>query len=382
MTVLKVAFVLGESSGDRLGADLLPTLRMMAEENGQTIETCGLAGPLLAKQGCASLFDIEEIAVMGFSAVIARLPTIMRRVYQTVDHLVQQKPDIVVLIDSPDFTHAVAKRFRRKCPDVPIINYVCPSVWAWRPGRAVKMRAYVDHVLTLLPFEPKALEDLNGPLGTYVGHPLVREIEQWKADHQVERQSEPPLLVVLPGSRGSELKRHLTMFVDAMVELKRMGVAFEAVMPAVPHLKSQMESAAKDWPIPVTIVDAEDNNETFARAHFALAASGTVSLQLALHGVPMTVAYKLDPVARPFGHLIKVWSVVLPNLIADWPFVSEDLNEQAHPIKLAKRLARLAADTPERQRLFEGFADVHRAVATPRPPAEVAAEVILQHTSR
>ena len=136
----------------------------------------GLAGPRLAKQGVASLFDLDDIAVMGFTAVAARLPTIVRRVRQTVRDIVKTAPDVVVLIDSPDFTHAVARRVRRARPDIPVVNYVCPSVWAWRPGRAKAMRAYVDHVLTLLPFEPQVLRDLDGPPGTYVGHPLAQDM--------------------------------------------------------------------------------------------------------------------------------------------------------------------------------------------------------------
>src|SRR5690606_7493231 len=162
---------------------------------------------------------LDDIAVMGFTAVIGRLPTIIDRVHRTVDAVVAAKPDILVIIDSPDFTHAVAKRVRRRLPDLPVVDYVSPSVWAWRPGRARRMRGYVDHVLALLPFEPAAHQRLGGPACTYVGHPLIERLGELRPAHG-ER---PPLagggpatVLVLPGSRRSEVSRLLPVFRETL----------------------------------------------------------------------------------------------------------------------------------------------------------------------
>ena len=168
---LRIWLVAGEESGDQLGAKLMGALRAALGPAPVTFE--GVGGEAMAAQGLRTLFPLSDIAVMGIGAVVARLPSLVQRVYRTVDAIVQGGPDAVVIIDSPEFTHAVAKRVRRRLPALPIVNYVSPSVWAWRPGRARKMRAYVDHVLALKPFEPDAHRRLGGPPCTYVGHPLI-----------------------------------------------------------------------------------------------------------------------------------------------------------------------------------------------------------------
>ncbi len=376
---IRVYFVLGEASGDDLAADLHSALKNKFDSEGKILDAVGLAGPKLTRCGVRSLFDIEAIAVMGISAVIARLPKIIARVRQTVADIADKKPDVILLIDSPDFTHAVAKRVRKKLPDTPIINYVCPSVWAWRSGRAKKMAAYVDHVLAILPFEPEALLRLEGPPGTYVGHPLARKIDLLPKAKKSSNPEDKPILLVLPGSRGGELDRLLQPFGQALSWLQRNNVEFDAVIPAVPHLRDRIESTVKGWDVVPRIVDSAENDDTFAGAHAALAASGTVSLQLALHRVPMTLAYKLDSIARPFGFLITTWSAALPNLIAGWPLVPEDLNEAVNSERMGRMLERLLSDTPERAAQLAGFETIVEYMKTERPPAEVAADIILDH---
>lgn len=373
--VLKVAVILGEASGDNLAADLWPVLGAEAERRGKSLEFCGLAGPRMEAMGHRSLFDIEEIAVMGFSAVIGRLPKIVRRVYQTVSHVRAEGPDLVLLIDSPDFTHAVAKRLRPHLPGVPIINYVCPSVWAWRSGRAAKMRAYVDHVLALLPFEPKVLAELGGPSATYVGHPLKGKIRPPRPDDPFAGGRKPKLLV-LPGSRSGEIKRLLGVFGRTLVTLRERGVEFDALLPAVPHLKEAISNEVANWSVPVRVAESADNERLFEEADAALAASGTVALELAVYRVPMALAYKLDPVARPFAGLVSTWSAALPNLIAGWLLVPEEFNESVKPERLARRVERLLADTPERRAQVEGFNAVAQNMQTDRPTAEIATQAI------
>jgi lipid-A-disaccharide synthase len=376
-TPLKIYFVLGEESGDALGADLLPYLKTQAEKLGRKVRLDGLAGDKLSAAGQKSLFDIDDIAVMGITAVVARLPTIIKRVKQTVADIVEKKPDVIVLIDSPDFTHAVAKRVRKQLPTVSIVNYVCPSVWAWRQSRAKSMRAYVDHVLAILPFEPKALADLGGPAATYVGHPLVQDISSTQSS--LPSLSTKPVVLVLPGSRGSEVKRMLKPFGETLHILQRRGNEFQAVIPTVSRMRQRIELETANWPVRPMIVDSEDNEDTFAQAHVALATSGTVTLELALHNVPMTVAYILDPIATVFSSLIKIWSPSLPNLITDKLLVPEEFNKMVDPQRLARYLEELMENGAARKRQLAGFKEVAKTMKTEQPPGELAAEVILKH---
>ncbi len=315
-TDLKIYFVLGEESGDHLGADLFPALQKVAKTKKKSLQIIGLAGNRLQSLGVQSLFDIEDIAVMGVSAVVGRLPTIIKRINSTVSDIIKQQPDMIVLIDSPDFTHAVAKRVRKKMPNVPIINYVCPSVWAWRSGRAKKMCAFIDHVLAILPFEPEKLLELSGPPTTYIGHPLARKIAALPK-RKTSTKNTDPILLLLPGSRQSELKRMLNLYGEAITLLKKRGAIFHLMIPAVPHLKNSIIVQTQNWPVKPVIVDSEKNDENFAKARVALATSGTVTLQLALHKVPMVTGYRFDALAKPFMRFVSTWSALLPNLIAD-----------------------------------------------------------------
>ncbi len=374
---LKVYFVLGEESGDALGADLLPYLKVQAEKLERAVQVDGLAGDRLSAAGQSSLFDIDDIAVMGITAVLARFPTIVKRVRETVADIVAKKPDVIVLIDSPDFTHAVAKRVRKQMPGVSIVNYVCPSVWAWRQGRAKSMRDYVDHVLAILPFEPKALAELGGPAATYVGHPLVQDIATRNVS--AKSQGEKPIILVLPGSRGSEVKRMLKPFGETLDVLRKRGHEFQAVVPAVSRMRKRIEQETANWLVKPHIVDSDDNAETFANAHMALAASGTVTLELALNRVPMVVAYILDPAATALSSLINIWSPSLPNLITDRLLVPEEFNKMVDPQRLARYLEELMVEGAARKRQLAGFKQVAKTMTTKRLPGELAAEIILQH---
>src|SRR5215212_7288470 len=200
---LTVWLIAGEESGDQLGAKLMPALKMLLGPTA--VAFAGVGGEAMAAQGLRTLFPLSDIAVMGIGAVVARLPSIVQRVYRTVDTIVGGRPDAVVIIDSPEFTHAVAKRVRKRRPSLPIVNYVSPSVWAWRPGRARRMRPYVDHLLALLPFEPAAHQRLGGPITTYVGHPLIERLAELRPGPGERRPlGEGPIeLLVLPGSRRS-----------------------------------------------------------------------------------------------------------------------------------------------------------------------------------
>lgn len=366
-----------------LGADLLDALNESAEEHGMKINAVGLAGSGMSARGVTSLFDISEIAVMGISAVLARLPTIIRRVYQTVAAIEKERPDLVVLIDSPDFTHAVAKRVRKKLPTIPIIDYVCPSVWAWRQGRAHKMTAYIDHVLALLPFEPRVLKELGGPDATYVGHRLAGDANEISGESDHREICDPPTLLVLPGSRRGELKALLDVFGETVDYLHQRGQEFECIIPAVPRLADEIREKSASWTIkPQIITETSDKQAAFKKATAALAVSGTISLELAMAGIPMVLAYKLDTIARPFGFLIKTWSAALPNLIADYVVVPEEINETASSGRLARQLERLLNDTPERRAQLDGLEFVKRTMQVDQPPGKKAAGVILGYLTK
>src|SRR5918998_6766334 len=204
---LTIWIVSGEESGDQLGAKLMRALK--ARLGADRLRFGGVGGHAMGRGGLTSLFPLEDIAVMGISAVIARLPAILRRIRLTADAAVAANPDVLVIIDSPDFTHRVARAVRRRAPEIPIVDYVSPSVWAWRPWRAKAMRAYVDHLLALLPFEPDVHRRLGGPPTTYVGHPLIERLDEIRRTpgERPRVDGRPIQLLVLPGSRRSEVSR-------------------------------------------------------------------------------------------------------------------------------------------------------------------------------
>jgi lipid-A-disaccharide synthase len=367
----RVFFVVGEASGDRLGASLAAELRRI---HGDGVAFEGLGGEGLAEHGLDSLFDIEDIAVMGFAPVVARLPTILKRIRQTADAIIASKPDVVVLIDSPDFTHRVAKRVRKAAPEIPIIGWVSPSVWAWRQGRAAKMRAYIDHLLVLLPFEVEAHERLGGPPATYVGHPLIDELESLRprsADERPALGGDAATVLVMPGSRSGEIARHMPVLRETLARTNELMSERGApeptyIVPSVPKHAAHITQAVKNWPVTISVVgDQEGKRAAMRKAHAAIVASGTATLELALAGIPMVVLYKLDFLAHLFRRLVKVWTIILPNLVLGRPVVREYVDETARPETLARALVPLVTETPERRAQIEAFQELDALMAGP-----------------
>ncbi len=372
----KVFLIATEESGDRLGANLMKVLR---QRLGGAVQFEGVGGPSMAREGLASLFPIEELSIMGFSAVLKRLPMILRLIRQTADAVMQASPDILVIIDSPDFTHRVARRVRASDPSLPIIDYVSPSVWAWRPGRARAMLGYVDHVLALLPFEPEAYRRLHGPPCSYVGHPLVEQIDVLRpdADEQRRRDDQPPVLLVLPGSRRGEINHHMAVFGET---LGLLDVPFEPVLPTLPHLQDVVREGVKGWPVqPRIIVGEQEKKAAFRVAHAAFVKSGTATLELALAGVPMVAAYKVGAVeAWILRRAIQASSAILANLVIGENVVPEFLQQDCTPAKLAPALREILSDSPLRRRQAEAFARIDAIMSTGgQPPSARAAEIVL-----
>lgn len=380
---MKLFVVAGEHSGDALGAKLMAALNMRARD---TIRYLGVGGEGMEAHGLSSLFPLEDVAVMGPMSILPRLPKIVRRVYQTVDAAVAAKPDCVVIIDSPEFTHPIAKRIRKRCPDIPIIDYVSPSVWAWRPGRAKRMRTYVDHVMALLPFEPDAHKRLGGPRCTYVGHPMIERYDWINAQDGAGLASRlglsgaRPVVVVLPGSRASEVSRMMGPFGETLSMLAARGQHVDAILPVVDSVRGLVEAELSTWAVkPHLVCGDADKFAAFRLADVALAASGTVTLELGLSGTPMVVAYRVDPVAARLRFLLKVHSVVLANLVLSENAFPEYLQEECMPERLYTALVPLLTDTPERRRQLDALERIPRRMLLDHgKPSDAAAELVLE----
>ncbi|NJL09147.1 MAG: lipid-A-disaccharide synthase, partial [Methylacidiphilales bacterium] len=253
---LDVFIAAGEASGDQLGCRLMAALRA---KTGGAIAFRGVGGPAMTGQGLESLFPMSDIALVGFIAVARQLRRALRRIEETARAIIDNPPDVLVLIDSPDFCHRVARRVRKRLPKLPIVVYVSPTVWAWRPGRARAMAKWCDHILALLPFEPDTHRQLGGPPCSYVGHPLIERLAELRPgpDEARRRAADPPLIVVLPGSRRAELHHLLPVFGETLGLLQQRIGAFEPVLPTLSHLKAQVEAGVGDWPVKPRIVDSE-----------------------------------------------------------------------------------------------------------------------------
>jgi lipid-A-disaccharide synthase len=379
-----VFLVAGEESGDRLGAALIAALK--AATQGQ-VHISGVGGVHMAEMGVASRFPLGDLAIMGFAAIPARLPLILRRIRETADLVIAAKPDVVVIIDSPEFTHRVAKRVRAQAPAIPIVDYVCPSVWAWRSGRARSMRAYVDRVLALLPFEPEAMLRLGGPPTDFVGHPLAEQVARLRpnAEEAKRRLANPPLLLVLPGSRSGEVRRMGPVFGDTVAELSAQSGPLEIVVPAVPRLTAMVREIVSSWRVPARIVtDPAEKDAAFRSARAALTKSGTSTLELALAGVPMVAAYKVPLVEELIARLlIKVDTAILANLVLGTTVVPEFLQRDCTPGKLSAALAPLLSDTPERRTQAAALARLDAVMGIGQlSPAARAAELVLGASRR
>lgn len=376
----KIFLIATEPSGDHLGAALMKELR---HRFGNGVEFGGIGGHEMEEQGIVSLFPIGDLAIVGFAAVARQLPMLLRHIREAASAVVQARPDILVIIDSPDFTHRVAKKVRQAVPSIPIVDYVSPTVWVWRPGRARAMTRYVDHVLAVLPFEPDVHLNLGGPACTYIGHPLIERLDTLRPDAQEtqRRKTPPPVLVLLPGSRRGEIRHHMPVFGETLASLREQGLAVEAVLPTLPHLLDAVNEAVAQWPIRPRIVTTEaEKQSAFRNARAALAKSGTVTLELALAGVPMVTLYRGGAVEAWIARrVVRVSSIILANLVIGENVIPEFHQEECTAQNLAHALLSVLNDTPQRRHQLEAFAKLDRIMDTGgRSPSEQAADIILR----
>jgi len=380
---LSIYLVASEESGDALGGALARALTARADDG---VKLAGVGGRAMAAAGIVSPFAIDDLSIIGIAGLAQRLPTIFRRIRETADAVVAARPDALVIIDSPDFTHRVARRVRRRAPEIPILDYVSPTVWAWRPWRARAMRAYVDCVLAILPFEPAVYVELNGPPCLYVGHPLIERLAELRpnAEEAQRRRADPPLVLVLPGSRSSEIETLLAIFGAAIGQLAARIGAIELVLPTVPHLATRVRAGVAGCPVaPRVVLDPAEKWAAFRTARAALAASGTVTLELALAGVPTVAAYKVSLLAEIVMRLHSpLKTVILANLAIGERVVPEFLQRDCRPEKLADALEQLFADTAERSRQIEGFAKLDHIMAVDTAPSGKAAATVLDVARR
>ncbi|MDD1516929.1 MULTISPECIES: lipid-A-disaccharide synthase [Bradyrhizobium] len=375
----KIFLIATEESGDRLGSALMKVLR---QRLGDGVQFVGVGGRTMAREGLESLFPIEELSIVGFAAVVQQLPKILRLIRETADAVTAAAPDVLVIIDSPDFTHRVARRVRSRSPAIPIVDYVSPQLWAWRPGRARTMLGYVDHVLGLLPFEPEEYRKLGGPPCSYVGHPLIEQLSSLRpsAEEQKRRDGKPPVLLVLPGSRRSEVRHHLDVFGATLGRLRGEGCAFELMLPTMPHLEATIREGVANWPVkPQIVIGENERRAAFRIAHAALAKSGTVTLELALSGIPMVTAYRVGAIeAFILRRAIRVSSVILANLVIGKDVIPEYLQEACTPEQLAPTLSALLTDSPLRRQQVEAFARLDQIMSTGnKSPSVLAADIVL-----
>jgi lipid-A-disaccharide synthase len=383
----KIFLIAGEHSGDALGGKLIEALKA---QSSRPLELKGVGGEFMGAQGLHSMFPLTELAVMSPLDVLPRLRHILRRIRESAAAVIEFDPDVLVILDSPEFTHQVAKRVRRRAPQIPIVDYVSPSVWAWRPWRARSMRRYVDHILGILPFEPEAQRRLGGPPCSYVGHPLTEKLD-WIETRDPEALRKrlgiadgSPVLVVLPGSRSSEVKRLMGPFGDVMRRLREHIPTLEVILPVVESVRGLVEEGLKSWPLgPHLVTGEEDKFASFRLARAALAASGTVTLELAVSGTPMVVAYIADALAAKFRFMLIAHSVVLPNLVLGENVFPEVLQKDCVGEKLSEALLPLIMGGPERDCQLEGLARVNaRMRETGEAPSEKAAKIVLNHLRR
>jgi lipid-A-disaccharide synthase len=370
--------VAGEASGDVLGGRLMAALRARRPD----LRFAGIGGERMAAQGLSSLFPMRELALMGLLEVLPKIRSLARRMAEAEAAVRAQRPALVVTIDSPGFAFRLAERIRPL--GIPLVHYVAPQLWAWRPGRAEKIRQHLDRILCLLPFEPQVFEQSGIPV-SFVGHPVLEsgadagDAVRFRARHGL--RPEERVLLVMPGSRRMELRRLLPIFGEALRRLSASAPGLRPVVPVATTVAGAVREGTLDWPArPILVETTEEKHDAFAAAEAGLIKSGTSSLEMAVAGVPHLVAYRVNPVtAAIVRRLVRVPHASLVNLLNEREVVPEFIQQDCTPERLSAELERLLADplAAAAQRL--GFAKVRQLLRAPEGlPSEAAATAVLR----
>ncbi|OYX19093.1 MAG: lipid-A-disaccharide synthase [Rhodobacterales bacterium 32-66-9] len=341
---LKLFLIAGEPSGDRLGAALMAGLKALTP-----VEFAGVGGPLMEGEGLASLFPMEELSVMGIAEVLPKYLPLKRRIRQAAEAVLASEAEALVTVDSPDFCLRVAALVKAARPGMRTIHYVAPSVWAWRPWRAAKMARVVDHVLALLPFEPPYMTAV-GMTCDFVGHPVVTE-PLASTQERAAFAGQGLLLLALPGSRKGEVTRLAPVFGAVVARLKAQHPDLRVVLPTVRGVAGLVRDLTADWAVvPEIIEGAGPKRGAFAAADVALAASGTVSLELAANGCPMVIAYDMHPATLwLMRRAALVDTVTLVNLVSETRVVPEFIGRHCRAERIAPALAAVLTDPSAQQ---------------------------------
>jgi lipid-A-disaccharide synthase len=344
---MKIALIAGEPSGDKLGAALIDGLDAILEQPADFI---GVGGPRMMKRGMDSLFAMQELSVMGIVEILKQYPRLKRRLDETADYIIAQNPDVLITIDAPEFSLRLAKIIHSKS-DIPTVHYVAPTVWAWRPKRADKMAHFIDHVLALFPFEPPLMQRA-GMSCDFVGHPVVtdpiatnEEVAAFRDDFGI---GDAPLVLILPGSRNNEISKLMAPFGETLALARQTMPDLQCVLPAAPHVVGAVQEAVQNWPIRPIVLDHRELGETtyevakraaFRAADVALAASGTVSLELAANDTPMVIAYDMGWLSRQIiGRMLITDTVTLVNLVTDTRVIPEFIGKNCRADLIAPAL--------------------------------------------
>ena len=383
---MKLYLLAGEPSGDKLGGALLSALKELRPK----VELRGVAGPEMQAAGMESLFPMEALSVMGLTEVLPKYPELRRRLNEAAADCLAFEPDALITIDVPDFSLRLARAVREKNPNIKTIHYVAPSVWAWRAGRAEKMARYIDHVLALLPFEPPYMEKV-GMSCDFVGHPVVAEPVATEGEAQAFRAArginDAPLLMVLPGSRRNEVSRLAPIFGETLRAVAARTPNLRVVIPAAAPVAGAVLQAVDNWPGTPIVIDPRDDPEAatekraaFKAADAALAASGTVSLELAASGTPMVIGYDMNWLTWVImSRMVKIDTVTLVNLVTETKTIPEFLGPNCQPEAMAKALNTLLNDPQVREAQVEAMSKAMKTLGRgAEPPGLRAARSVLR----
>lgn len=376
---MRVFIVAGEASGDKLGAALMKGLRAYRSD----VQFEGIGGDRMIAEGLQSLFPMDEISIMGITEILSQYRHLKARIRETAEAVLAAKPDVLITIDLPEFGLRVAK-FVKERSNIRTVHYVAPTVWAWRPGRAKKMARHIDQVLALLPFEPPYME-AAGMRCDFVGHPVVTDPVATPGDTVAFRNAnginDAPLVLILPGSRRSEVTRLMPIFAQVVDTLHKQRTDLKFVLPAAPNVAGLIQDALASWTVkPIVIDPVQDGmsakQAAFKAADVAIAASGTVSLELAASATPMVIAYDMNWVSRQIiGRLLLVDTVTLVNLVSDTRVVPEYIGADCQPEPIAQTVVDIL-DAPDKQ-IAAMALTMDRLGQGGLPPGERAALAVL-----
>lgn len=380
---VKVFILAGEPSGDKLGGSLMAGLK----KDHSDINFQGIGGPQMQAEGLDSLFDMSELSVMGLAEILPKYRALMARIKQTAQAVLDFEPDVLITIDSPDFSLRVARLIKAQS-NIRCVHYVAPTVWAWRPGRAAKMARHVDHVLALFPFEPPFMQDA-GMVCDFVGHPVVAEPvaspSQAQAFRAAHGLSDAPLVLVLPGSRRSEVSRLAPIFQQVVARIVKARPDIRIVVPAAAPVAADVRRAVRTWAGDPVVLDPngrdlseamQEKQAAFVAADVALAASGTVSLELAAAGTPMVIAYDMNWISRQIiGRMLKVDTVTLVNLVSDTRVVPEFIGANCRPGPISEAVLKVLDDPLAQQQAMT--TTMERLGRGGQPPGVRAAKAVL-----